>query len=272
VTFPASRYLLLVTALATAHVACAASASIENFSAVPWANHDDLGVEVTLGDLVFSVPAGASMKGVTTPGGIMPGYRLDQPASSLSIKPATASYLTVAALSATDLFMMTPAAVVVEGYRGGTLVASLQVPSLWDDGIRGGVTVALNNSFTDLDELRIRGDVADPNASSVFFFLDAVTYRVGDVLTDSDSDGVPDIHDAFPDNGAETLDSDLDGMGDNFEHEYGLDPNVNDAGLDPDGDGRTNLEEFEDGTNPRVHNKAPAVISIGNGVLLDDDE
>jgi len=49
----------------------------------------------------------------------------------------------------------------------------------------------------------------------------------------------------FPDN-------DLDGMPNWFENRYpGLDrDNPSDAALDPDGDGRTNLEEFRNGTDP----------------------
>lgn len=45
-------------------------------------------------------------------------------------------------------------------------------------------------------------------------------------------------------------DADKDGMPDWFEKLYGLNPNLNDAALDPDGDGRTNLEEYNAGTNP----------------------
>jgi len=47
-----------------------------------------------------------------------------------------------------------------------------------------------------------------------------------------------------------------------------LNPNES---MDTDGDGKTNLEEFENGTNPKVHEHAPAVISIINGVLGDED-
>src|SRR5690606_26041042 len=38
-------------------------------------------------------------------------------------------------------------------------------------------------------------------------------------------------------------DADNDGMGDGWESHYGLNPAVNDAALDPDGDGSTNLAE-----------------------------
>jgi len=45
-------------------------------------------------------------------------------------------------------------------------------------------------------------------------------------------------------------DADKDGMPDWYENLYGLNPNENDAHLDADGDGRTNLQEYNAGTNP----------------------
>ena len=42
-------------------------------------------------------------------------------------------------------------------------------------------------------------------------------------------------------------------MPDQWEQIYGLNPNdAGDGSLDADGDGYTNLEEFLNGTNPRV--------------------
>lgn len=49
-------------------------------------------------------------------------------------------------------------------------------------------------------------------------------------------------------------DTDKDGLPDWWEELYGLNPNVGDAHLDSDGDGRTNREEYNAGTNPVIAN------------------
>ncbi len=47
-------------------------------------------------------------------------------------------------------------------------------------------------------------------------------------------------------------DQDGDGIPDEYELAYGLNPLVYDSDLDPDGDGVSSLEEFQNGTNPVV--------------------
>jgi hypothetical protein len=75
---------------------------------------------------------------------------------------------------------------------------------------------------------------------------------------DSDNDGYPDEIDAFPTNPDYYLDTDKDGMPDAWEDKFGLNKfNSTDALLDPDDDGKTNKEEFEDDTDPWESNKEP---------------
>ncbi len=70
---------------------------------------------------------------------------------------------------------------------------------------------------------------------------------------------------------ASALDSDGDGISDEWEIEHGLDPsNPNDAGSDPDLDLLTNLEEFEAGYDPAVFNGGAVSLSnVGGSKNID---
>ena len=75
-------------------------------------------------------------------------------------------------------------------------------------------------------------------------------------FTDADNDGEADVLDPDDDN---------DGMPDDWETLYGLDPfNANDAGGDPDGDGLINLEEYQQGRNPLVFDLFFDGFELGN--------
>ncbi|MBE2284565.1 MAG: type I secretion C-terminal target domain-containing protein [Prosthecobacter sp.] len=65
-------------------------------------------------------------------------------------------------------------------------------------------------------------------------------------------------------------DSDYDGMADWWEIKYGLDKLLDDAALDPDGDGITNIAEYRAGSDPNHANVIPrvgalAVLTVPNG-------
>lgn len=72
------------------------------------------------------------------------------------------------------------------------------------------------------------------------------------------------------------LDTDGDGMPDWWEKFYGLDWQTPDAGLDTDGDGWSNLDEYLRGTNPLVDDRSPSLQTLNlfaygesdNGVWL----
>lgn len=66
------------------------------------------------------------------------------------------------------------------------------------------------------------------------------------------------------------LDADKDGLPDWWETLYGLNPNVADSHVDLDGDGRTNLEEYNAGTNPIVVNDWTKSVSESNDAFETD--
>ncbi len=60
----------------------------------------------------------------------------------------------------------------------------------------------------------------------------------------------------------QVLDTDGDGLPDEWEKKFGLNPEVADADLDTDGDGFTNAEEFEAGTDPTDKNSHPDYLDF----------
>ena len=98
------------------------------------------------------------------------------------------------------------------------------------DGIFNGAFIATSQQGN--HTIRVRATGVLPNLNS-FERVKNITVVVQGLL-DSDSDGMPDSYE----------------VGFNVDGQSGLDPDINDAGLDPDGDLLTNLEEFQRGSHP----------------------
>ncbi len=121
-------------------------------------------------------------------------------------------------------------------------------------GTNPGLSDTDSDGLTDFDEVNRDGD---PSSYTPDVDTDPI-------LADTDGDGTNDGADLFPLDPTESVDTDLDGIGNNadpdddndgmpdsFEILYGFDPlNPADASEDADGDGATNLEEYLAGTNP----------------------
>jgi subtilisin family serine protease len=70
-------------------------------------------------------------------------------------------------------------------------------------------------------------------------------------------------------------DNDNDGMADDWETEYGLNPSIDDSAADPDGDGYTNFEEYKDRTDPRSAASSRFVIKDStpqDGAGIEDNQ
>ncbi len=74
--------------------------------------------------------------------------------------------------------------------------------------------------------------------------FDPVVVECDEAVADYDGDGMAAIIEARLGTDPRLADSDGDGIDDYWEVVAGLDPLVDDAADDPDGDGRTNLEEY----------------------------
>lgn len=85
-------------------------------------------------------------------------------------------------------------------------------------------------------------------------------------FTDSDGDGLIDTYEQTIGTDPTNVDSDFDGMSDGWEVNNQLNPLVNDAALDTDLDGYSNLVEYEGSSDPQDILSIPGVDSDGDGL------
>ena len=140
-------------------------------------------------------------------------------------------------------------------------------PQVAGDGVLDGDGDGLDNlgeQGAGTDPLRADsdGDGLDDGAEVLVHGSDPWR-RDSDLDQLSDADEVL-IHGTDPAN----PDTDGDGLGDRYEVDTGLDPtDPTDAALDPDGDGLSNLREFQEGTDPQAFDSD--VDGLGDGDELD---
>jgi hypothetical protein len=100
--------------------------------------------------------------------------------------------------------------------------------------------------------------------------------------TDTDSDGAPDCNDECPSDPVKTepgvcgcgnpdTDNEPDGMVDCWELLYGLNTSIDDADDDLDGDGFKNIDEYEEGTDPKDPKSHPPRSMPWLPILLDEE-
>ncbi len=124
-----------------------------------------------------------------------------------------------------------------DGMPDGFEVANELDPLEPDDAGYDGDSDGLSN----LEEFESETDPSDPDTD-------------GDGVLDGDE---VEIHGSDPSD----PDSDGDGMPDGWELQYGLNPLFDDHSGDPDADGWTNLQEFEEGTDPTHAASLPGLLS-----------
>ncbi len=141
----------------------------------------------------------------------------------------------------------------------------------------GATTVTMDGDYT----LYANFAIDDEDEDGVPDLTDNCPVTPNSDQADSDGDEVGDACDQCPDDsnksnpgvcgcGEPDTDSEPDGMVDCWEWEYGLDPSVNDAGEDIDGDGFSNLIEFQRGTDPGDYYSTPPIVMPWIPLLLGD--
>jgi hypothetical protein len=129
----------------------------------------------------------------------------------------------------------------------------------YDEADMQGATVEGNYSFSpSMNFATDNNDIADLGGSVYRLSLASIPAYEVFTLTVSN---ITDLAENWVTPASITInDNDGDTMADDWETENGLNPLINDSAADPDGDGYTNIEEYEARSNPRSAASAPFII------------
>jgi hypothetical protein len=228
-------------------------------------------------------------------------------ASQLSLSNTGTAALSISSLSVSDNFSLSGDCTSIN--PGDSCTLELSFAPTAEGALTGSLTIVsdLGTSSVDLSGTGLPLDSDNdgvPDASDAFpndpdETADFDNDGTGDNAdTDDDNDLVADVDDAFPYDPGESVDSDSDGTGDNtdstpfgddadtdndgmtdaYEVASGLDIyDPSDADGDLDGDGLSNLDEFNQGSDPSVDDVAPVltlpadleVIATGATTVVD---
>lgn len=94
------------------------------------------------------------------------------------------------------------------------------------------------------------GQLAQTNTAAIYTAPAKTNFIIVEALDDSDADGLPNWRERELGTNPSNADTDGDGLKDSWELTYGFNPLVADPPGDPDGDGFTNAQESQNGTDP----------------------
>ena len=138
-----------------------------------------------------------------------------------------------------------------EGGEPLTLLTPIPVPGGLSLSFTGGESLATYDLFFSENLVPAWSLITRSAPGQTNFALTSLPPLTGffvlGTMQDADGDGLTDAYEGLV---SSSRDQDSDQMPDDWESLNGLDPFVNDAALDLDGDGITNLREFLGGTNP----------------------